>query len=1846
MSTPNKTPAGTKRKAESASPASNHGRKEQKTIEQTLDNSEDVEGQKDVEMKENGESGGKEDVNDENGTTNDGEAELEQPAEKEEDVTDAVKDSKPKPEAAQAPAEKSAANGNSAVIEDKSRAEALPSTILEKGLIYFFFRGRVGLEEPQGVQDIARSYIVLRPLPLGAKLGDGPLEDGGKNRLLALPKKVLPKSGRDRFMTFVEKTNTTIQDLKENFIAASDYATKTTGTRHTPSATPAGEGIYAITEVGNQTHLAYILTRPTKIDEVQEELGLRQRGSFVTSAKNPEVGGPSYANLPNPAKYSQEILDEFRSRGWMPLQPKLLDYDNCQFLLIGEGGGEIGKAVEASAKDEKHGQETPLEEMEKLEHEDDLRVNHLKGDDPVFEDLDLSSKEHHKMQTTCVNIALQASFDSPPYLLELLETAAEENGTAYFPLLDRIADGYWSAADTEQDLYNSFLQVLQDDGHITDPETLSSLKFALSIRSAAPRIEAHYQYYKTSVESSLSSPQEGKCPAWVHFNGRQYCSPTLEEPQGSLSKISATQERQFDRLLGSLTDSPPSILYADPSHPSFAHFHKILSRTARQGKSSYRLRYIPSTSPVTQPLDISGFGAQLVLKRTDYIVIDDRDTEKTVGDDVRKPADTDLGYDDDGSIKPLSMSELSQLGLKASSYVMKDSNPFDTLLKVSQDFPKHSAALASHNISSRFLHEFQQNRRTFLPQGYNVVWINGLQVDSRHFDAFALSQHLRRERKLIHGLSEAGLSSSEAIKLLTHPSLASSKASEEPQRYDFGDQAEGGRVIIWLNDIEKDKRYARWPRSLNALLQRTYPGQLPSVRRDIHNLVMPVDYTDPDDVEIVTEQLQALVKRGVPLRVGLVPLSHSPAAAEQAKVVYHLLDTYGLAAVLAYLEKGFTDKKLNKPNGVDFNAVITDRKVRPDKAAMSLQEVLEADRYTEQLQKAREYAVRLGADSKIPPLFINGVALSRDEDWLQGMSNRVSMDLQIIQKAVFEEKIEEDAWIPSYLLSDAARRRNALVIPADESSIKIFDVGKIMEECPEMWSMLPEWPLDWDSAKEEWVQVVLIADTETSTGLDLLNEAIHVRKEDPGLHIVLLPNPKNHATSDTSADKADSEEHEQLGQMMDDAIRRLTPEERLYARLTAESLGFSAGQSGLIVNGRVVGPLPEASRLRRDDISMLLGYERMKRSRPVMSALTMMGSADKIEDVTMVAGLSSLLALSSVSDTPEGIFDSPPAVRTNNFEYWNNTFSGFSTGKADTAIFHIVAALDPSSETAQRWIPILKVLSDLDGVHLQVSLNPREMLSELPIKRFYRHVLEAKPAFDENGMVKRPLARFTGIPRDALLNVAMDVPPSWLVAPKDSIHDLDNIKLSSLRDQSNIDAVYELENILIEGHSRDLTTSQPPRGVQLLLGTDRDPHFADTIIMANLGYFQFKANPGFWKLDLEAGRSRQIFAIESAGSKGYAPKAGDASTEIEMISFQGTTLFPRLSRKAGMETEDVLEPSASTAGAAMEYVSKGLKAAEGVLSQLGLSKHHQNQGEDQAEINIFSVASGHLYERMLNIMMVSVMKHTKHTVKFWFIEQFLSPSFKDFIPHLAAHYGFTYQLVTYKWPHWLRGQTEKQREIWGYKILFLDVLFPLSLDKVIFVDADQIVRTDMKDLNEVELREGAPYGFTPMCDDRTEMEGFRFWKQGYWANYLRGKPYHISALYVVDLTRFRALAAGDRLRQHYQQLSADPGSLSNLDQDLPNHMQHTLPIHSLGQDWLWCETWCGDDALGRARTIDLCNNPMTKEPKLDRARRQVPEWTVYDEEIEEVRRGRRGKGDGKEESKGEEVVRTRTRDEL
>ncbi|KXT00385.1 hypothetical protein AC578_3356 [Pseudocercospora eumusae] len=434
--------SGTKRKADDQSSPSSHSKrgrpaKDQKTLEETIkndDDKEDVDEGFDEELKdemlqkeeaateqqnkteakasEESKTNGAEEGD--KTETNGDEGALDQDHE---DANEEGKTSKKEEETTG-----DTATGE-AVEEDKKREEAQPSNVLEKGVIYFFTRGRVGVDDPDSVQDLQRSFFVLRPLPPGGKLTDGAVQDVGNNRLIALPKKVFPRNGKDRFMAFTEKAKVSMDTLKEEFFQGSSYSTQTTGTRHTPEVTPVGEGVYAITSTGGgqgTTHLAYMLTIPSAIGEVQKDLGLADKGtkhyfvkashwshslilisgSFALSLKNPGSSAPVNA-LPNAAEYSKEIIDEFRGRGWMPAVPKHLDYVNSSFLMIGEGDFDKSSNLDPAPKDEKdENKETPQEELEKLEGEDEQRVDNLKGDDTIFADLGVSSKDYPKVLTT------------------------------------------------------------------------------------------------------------------------------------------------------------------------------------------------------------------------------------------------------------------------------------------------------------------------------------------------------------------------------------------------------------------------------------------------------------------------------------------------------------------------------------------------------------------------------------------------------------------------------------------------------------------------------------------------------------------------------------------------------------------------------------------------------------------------------------------------------------------------------------------------------------------------------------------------------------------------------------------------------------------------------------------------------------------------------------------------------------------------------------------------------------------------------------------------------------------------------------------------------------------------------------------------------------------------------------------------------------------------------------------------------------------------------------------------------------------------------------------------------
>lgn len=105
-------------------------------------------------------------------------------------------------------------------------------------------------------------------------------------------------------MGFVEKAGMSMKDLHEKFIEGGTYETSTRGERTKPEAKPYAEGVYAITSTKRASHLAYVVTVPSEIGDIQHDFGLHKRGSWILQSKNPKFPGP--AQLPKNPEYPEK----------------------------------------------------------------------------------------------------------------------------------------------------------------------------------------------------------------------------------------------------------------------------------------------------------------------------------------------------------------------------------------------------------------------------------------------------------------------------------------------------------------------------------------------------------------------------------------------------------------------------------------------------------------------------------------------------------------------------------------------------------------------------------------------------------------------------------------------------------------------------------------------------------------------------------------------------------------------------------------------------------------------------------------------------------------------------------------------------------------------------------------------------------------------------------------------------------------------------------------------------------------------------------------------------------------------------------------------------------------------------------------------------------------------------------------------------------------------------------------------------------------------------------------------------------------------------------------------------
>ncbi|KAJ3197752.1 hypothetical protein HDU82_001379, partial [Entophlyctis luteolus] len=1435
-----------------------------------------------------------------------------------------------------------------------------------------------------------------------------------------------------------------------------------------------------------------------------------------------------------------------------------------------------------------------------------------------------------------IRVHLNASWQLPPLTLEVFEFLKHED--AAYAALDALAAAATPANATPAQEYSHVLRTLHDTRMPKD--SLALLDFSLATHFHAPAIQAAFGFYDDVVVHAYSKDDafDQSCTTWASVRGTQVCRAN-EIVQALDAPLGFNAERQ----------------------PAFGEFHKKLSELSDAKANCYVLRYKPRLSSIKQ--NLVGYGVELAIKSSEYKVIDDRSTgaedQSLKEQTLRQYGDVSssfLGVDpEDVRIESISAEEIKEIGIKATGLILASESPVESLLQISQDFPKYAHIIAKKPVDPETRNSLLRNQRSIIQSGANGIFMNGIPIDFADLNPFRFQIHdhtfsmsltifesllnrMRAERKLMKTLNHY-LSNENAIKILS--SRPSNTQSDSDlgwgPAFDVRDDS-----VVWWNDLEKDKQYKQFPRSLMDYLQPGFPGQMKYVAKNAFNVLFVLDLTDAIQLEILLTSFH-FVERMVPLRFGFVPICESSKTdirSLAARTFYHINATFGTSVAKQFIVG--LHGALTAPNSEHVSSELIEQVYDGTVSGGGWRKIIAEE--IPAFESASNLLNRIGVKSSA--IFFNGKFVDVDENWQQTMLGIYPQMLRYLQVKVYEGMVKEKQNLYDFFMTlpNVLSRRNPYIFTSDENRLRFINFMSNSRVLNFFTG------LDYISERDGAITTTIhvFADFSTRPGLLLARNTVEYLGLSPTTRAAFVHSGLVGVHSEDEVgqrimhEPSDVSRREQASKEIDEMLEAVEGSQAICDQgirwchgsiadrewIIHEEIRVPAGEAVILVNGRVVGPIADPESFTEDDFELLISTESRSRVERVDSALTSVGFSapeDVVEnqkDKWVADAFMNICSLLSTTEQAASDSDAFGVSRQRTTTHWGENYLSFSCGQSKDASLEFSFVIDPLSDFAQKASAFIKACfpgfcQDTDAPRRE----PMEQIAEfrsIPMEPLLTLGLDGNFAVENNNV---------------LIAVPSSVPRAWVVRAIESIYDLDNLKLDVVT-TATVEAHFQLRNILVEGHAREIGSKTPPRGAQFILGISSDvPHIVDTITMTNLGYIQLKANPGVWQMRLREGRSRDVYSLvqvsrrynaklkigENGSVEDSVAKSGYATVVVD--SFEGITIFPVVEKRPGMEAVDVLaEPEPSEVKVDTNKKSGGLFASLNSFwknNEKSASYEEDSTPSPNVTINIFSVASGHLYERFMGIMMLSVMRHTNSPVKFWLIENFLSPKFMNFIPHLAQAYGFEFEFITYNWPHWLRTTTRKERTIWAYKILFLDVLFPLDLDKVIFVDADQVVRTDMKELVELDLQ-GAVYGYTPMGDSRAEMEGFRFWKTGYWAQHLQGRPYHISALYVIDLKRFRQVLAGDRLRQQYQQLSADPNSLSNLDQDLPNNMIHELPIFSLPKEWLWCETWCSDDELHNAKTIDLCNNPLTKEPKLQRAKRIIKEWVELDNLVQAV----------------------------
>ncbi|XP_030132085.4 UDP-glucose:glycoprotein glucosyltransferase 2 isoform X4 [Taeniopygia guttata] len=1219
-----------------------------------------------------------------------------------------------------------------------------------------------------------------------------------------------------------------------------------------------------------------------------------------------------------------------------------------------------------------------------------------------------------------VTARLAAKWPATPLLLEASEFIAEDGNEKFWQFLETVRElTVYKQGDSEYSYYNL---ILKKAGQFLSNLQINLLKFALSIRAYSPSVQMFQQI------AADEPPPEG-CSAFVVIHEKYTCKTNEIK---KLLKKATKRPRPYlfkgDHKFPTLKeDGPVVILYAEMGTKDFVKFHNILSERAQKEEIVYVLRHYVQQKPKSRKMYLSGYGVELAIKSTEYKAVDDtqvkganetkeeEDEEEEEESDVQgflfgklKQMHPDLKnnliefkkhlIETTNNMEPLKVWEMQDLSFQAATRIM--STPIYDALKVmkdiAQNFPIRARSLTRIPVDKKMQKEIEENQKHFhetlgIQPGEARLFLNGLHIDLDFQDPFSILETLKLEGKVMHGLHELGIKGealSKFMRLHVHP-------KDNNYALDIRHSS-----IIWINNIEQDHSYSTWPESYQELLKPSFPGFLHEIRRNLYNLVLFVDPVQEDTGDYM-KLAELFYHHDVPLRIGIVFILSTKEEIdgnEDAGVA--LWRTFNYIAEESDTSQAFMSI-INMYHEVKDGNVLTVDGVKhvlsSEYPHANVQSILDVHSEYDEGRKAGATFYKKSGLGPLPQALFNGVPFPREE---MDAAELETLILQRIfdatgsfQRAVFMGLLDDHVNAVDFLMdqNNVVSRINPSILGAERRYIPFrFTSVPFHVEDFSTFSFLDSQDksavisdnMKYLTKKDEdalyAVTVWIVADFDKPAGRQLLSNALKSLKTSSHTRVGILNNPSSKIKEDNTAiargilaafftqnnsnlksflSKLSKEETAKSLAAGTKIVKFLIPGmdgdtfEKKYNTLgldliktqqmfCQEVLKLLPGQMAVISNGRVLGPLDE-NEFYEEDFNLL-------------EKITYSTSAEKIKAIVKEMGNSSKSGSDLIMKIDALLSSLPKTEMRQDVELLKEQHSVVKFEPQENDPFYdIIAIVDPLTREAQKMTHLLIVLKDIINMKLRLFLNCRSKLSEVPLKSFYRFVLEPELTYGINKhLPSEPVAKFLELPESPLLTLNMITPESWLVEAVNSSCDLDNIHLQEIK--GAVIAEYELEYILLEGHCFDVTTGQPPRGLQFTLGTKKSPVMVDTIVMANLGYFQLKANPGAWTLRLRKGRSEEIYQVFS--HEGTDSVAELTDVIVVLNNFRSKIIKVQVQKKPDKVNEELLTDETTGKKGNMESVAR---FSEDIPT---------DEKEKKSDINIFSVASGHLYERFLRLI--------------------------------------------------------------------------------------------------------------------------------------------------------------------------------------------------------------------------------------------------------------------------------------